>query len=258
MGHDGSITIVDLDTPVLLDNLTVSTDVYDVVMSEFGYAYAFPRLEEPAYIRAVEINTGVETLHTGQATHSGTKAKLSHDDVAIYSANSLYTPFEIEKFSLYDGTPEYLYDTPDTEEYAVCGDLWIAEYGSPIFTKCGHVFRASIVKDLDMTYRGTLETANHMLLHADHSGEANRVAVILEADTSSAENLLADTQVHIFDSSYLTPDHIIELPQQESNGLLYPLHGRYVFYTSSGQHVISIVQGDPAAGLSDDFFVVRF
>jgi hypothetical protein len=109
-----------------------------------------------------------------------------------------------------------------------------------------------------MTYRGTLETANSMLLHADHSAEADRVAVLLEADASTIENPLADTQVHIFDSSYLTPHNIIQIPQQESNGLSYPLHGRYVFYTESGQHVVLIVQGDPVAGLSDDFFVVRF
>ncbi|MGD8590751.1 MAG: PKD domain-containing protein, partial [Chromatiales bacterium] len=254
VGHDGNITIVDLVTPALLDDLTVNTDVFDVVMSEYGYVYAFPENEEPAYIHAIEIATGIETLHTGQSINAGTKAKLSHNDRVIYGANNL----DIEKYSIEDGTPVYLYDSPYTDEFAICGDLWLAEYGKTIFTKCGHVFRASIIKDLDMTYRGTLETANSMLLHADHSAEADRVAVLLEADASTIENPLADTQVHIFDSSYLTPHNIIQIPQQESNGLSYPLHGRYVFYTESGQHVVLIVQGDPVAGLSDDFFVVRF
>jgi hypothetical protein len=165
---------------------------------------------------------------------------------------------EINKFSVQEGKPVYLYDSPYTDEYAICGDLWIAEYGSPLFTKCGHVFRASIIEDLDMTYRGTLDTANNRILHADHSGEANRVAVILEADSSSTDNPLVDTQVHIFDSSYLTLQNIIRIPQQESNGLMYPLHGRNVFYTESGQHVILITQSDPEAELSNDFFVVRF
>jgi hypothetical protein len=248
VGHDGSITIVDLDTPALLNYLTVSTDVFDLVMSEFGYVYVLPRFAETPYILAVQISTGIQTPSTGHNIDSETKAKLSHDDKAIYSANSVQTPMEIDKFSVQDGKPVYLYDSPYTDEYAICGDLWLAEYGKTIFTKCGNVFRASIIEDLDMTYRGTLDTANNMILHADHSWEANRVAVILEADA----------EVHMFDSSYLTLQHIIGIPQHESNGLMYPLHGRYVFYTENGQHVNLVVQGDPAAGLSDEYFVVRY
>jgi hypothetical protein len=257
VGHDGMISHVDLQTPALLNTLAVSTDVFDIVLADNGYVYAFPHSYELDYIRTVEFETGIETLHVGELIQGDTKAKLHPREPYIYGANNESTSSNIEKYSIKEDITVYLYDSPYDGDYESCGDLWISEDGLTIFTKCGYVFRSSDLGFLDMFLR-SLSNLDTRIAHADHSIDVNRIAVIPEVDPSLLETLSADTAVSIYDRSYLTLHEVIDLPQIESNGLDYPLHGRYVFYTRTGKHIVLLVQSDPEAGLLNDFFVLQF
>jgi hypothetical protein len=257
VGHDGMISHVDLQTPALMDNFPVSIDVFDIVMADKRYAYAFPHSSGLDYIRAIELETGTEMLHFGELIHGDTKAKLHPREPYIYGANNELTSSNIEKYSIKEDIPVYLYDSPYDGDYESCGYLWITEDGLTLFTKCGYVFRSSDLNFLDLFLR-SLNTLNTRIAHADHSIDVNKIAVILEVDPTLPETLSADTAVSIYDRSYLALDKNIELPEIESNGLGYPLHGRYVFYTRTGQHIVLLVQSDPEAGLENEYFVVRF
>ncbi|MEO0606430.1 MAG: PKD domain-containing protein, partial [Myxococcota bacterium] len=76
VGHDGYVTIVDLDDASVVVTHPVSTDVIDVVLADNGYVYGFPRIDQWETIRTVNIATGEETESTGWSIRAGTYARL--------------------------------------------------------------------------------------------------------------------------------------------------------------------------------------
>lgn len=257
IAHDGWISYVNLVTPALVDTLSVSADVLDVVLAGNGYVYAFPRVDQWERIRAIEIATGTETLHEGNSIYAGTKAKLHPAGLTIYGANNGLSPSDIEKYSIENGTPVYLYDSPYHGDYAMCGDLWIMEDGLSIVTKCGNVFRSSTIQEEDMTYRGSLSTIAEQIEHADHSAEINEVAVIPQQPLWWSDANQSDSEVHFFDSTFLALRRTAQIPSLSLNETNYPLHGRFVYYSDNGELVTLVVQSDPEAGLLYDFFILR-
>ena len=112
VGHDAWVSYINLSRVTLEKTFAVSTDVLDVVLAGNGYVYAFPRTDQWERIRCISIATEVETQSTGNFIYAGTLAKLHPDGDAIFGADNGLSPSDIEKFSIANGTAEYLYDSP--------------------------------------------------------------------------------------------------------------------------------------------------
>jgi hypothetical protein len=253
VGHDGWVSYVDLSTESLVNTFAVSTNVYDVVLDGNGFIHAFPLTDQWERIRTIEIATGIETLHTGNSIYDETRARLHPDGSSIYGANNGLSPSDIEKYDVSVNPVNYLYDSPYHGDFAMCGDLWHSEDGLRIFTRCGNVFRASVIQGEDMQYNGSLDMAGQVSF-VDHSLEAGLVAAI----PYSWSDANADIDLLLFDDDYLTLNHSITLPEFTAGKTRYPSHGKFVFFSENGTRHFVIVQGDPASGMLYDYAILSF
>ena len=158
VGHDSHVTYVDLLTETVLTVNDVSCDALDIVLTNDGWAYVFPRRDQWTTIRCINVTTpnAIETPHTGNFIYAGAKAKLHPSGKYVYSADNNISPTDIEKYNIQNGTAQYLYDSPYHGDYAMGGDLWFEENGERLFTRAGTVFKTSEIQSLDMIYNGTI------------------------------------------------------------------------------------------------------
>jgi hypothetical protein len=257
VGHNGWISYVDLTAGTLVKTLLVSTDVLDVVLAGNGYVYAFPRTDQWENIRSVHVGTGQETLHSGMPIYAGTKGNLHPSGGAIYGANNGLSPSDIEKYDISQGPAQYSYDSPYHGDYAMCGDLWMSEDGSRIFTRCGNVFRSSSVRSEDMIYDGRLSQLD-AIRHLSHSSILGKVFAISDSTYYYSPLGRPDTEVQIYDGAFLAFERIVPLPRFAVGQATYAAHGRFVFVHSDGSRYYVIAQADPSAGMLYDYGIVTF
>ena len=158
VGHDAHVTYVDLMAETVLTTNDISCDALDIVLTNDGWTYVFPRRSQWENIRCINVSTNnaTETLHTGYDIYAGTKAKLHPSGKYVYGADNGISPSDIEKYDIQDGTAHYLYDSPYHGDYSVGGDLWFDQSGERLFTRAGTVFKTSDTQSMDMIYNGSL------------------------------------------------------------------------------------------------------
>ncbi len=255
VGHAGLVSYVDLQQGVLVKTLNVTATAADVVLAGNGKVYVSPASDQWVQLRAIDIATNTEVLHTGYSIRAGTVYKLHPDGRSLYGANRGLTPSDIEKIDISVHPPAYLYDSPYHGDYPMCGDLWMAEDGLRIFTACGNVFRASAVRSQDMTYNGSLASSGlSSIRHLTHSSAAGRVLAI--ANSTSTTTQPGDDQVRIVSYEHLQWERSVVLPKYQVGTQSYSSHGRFVFANAAGTEFYTIVQADPNVGLLYDYGVV--
>ena len=260
VGHNGWISYVNLSTGILVKTLSVTADVFDVVLAGNGYVYAFPRIDQWVAIHSVNILTGTETLGDTWAIYAGTRAKLHPGGTTIYGADNGLSPADIEKYDINGGPATYIYDSPYHGDYSMCGDLWISEDGLRIFTRCGNVFRSSPNRystgttPEDMTYNGALQGLTSVK-HLSHSQTIGKVAAVPDYWSTTAD----DTEVQIFNYDFLTFISKVTLPSfVVSSTSAYTGHGKYVFYNSDATKYFVVLQADSTSGMLYDYGVVQY
>jgi hypothetical protein len=141
----------------------------------------------------------------------------------------------------------------------MCGDLWISDDGGRIFTRCGNTFRASNDQVEDMTYSGSLDGLDSVE-HLDHSDVAGLVAAIPRATESWGGEPpgVEDIEVRLFDDQFLGFVSSFTLPDGQAPGGCFPLHGRYVFFDSSGTQIYVLAQIDAESGALLDYVLLTF
>lgn len=158
VGHDSHVTYVDLLAETVLTVNDVSCDALDIVLTNDGWTYVFPRQDQWTYIRCINVTTpnATETTNTGGPIYAGTKAKLHPSGKYVYGADNGLSPSDIEKYNIQNGTAQYLYDSPYHGDYPMDGDLWFEESGGRLFTRAGTVLKTSENSNQDMIYNGTI------------------------------------------------------------------------------------------------------
>ncbi len=244
VGHNGSISYVELVSKAVTTTWTVNGNIKDIVLAGNGYIYAVP---EQAPLLSVNVDTGDVATHA--ASFGYMKAiKLHPSGKAIY-ADAVN---RILKFDISSGTPVYLYSSSlPGMTYLAGGDLWMMEDGTGFVVKYGNIFPASEGSTFDMIRKASLYMS---LQHAVHSSAAASLAVI-PSELSSVE----DTEVQIFDDQLFGLQKFIALPDVNA-GSHYQAHGKFVFYDSTGTNMFVVVQADTSTvpGVSYDFGVVKY
>lgn len=254
VGHNGWISYVSLATATVEKQLAVSTNVIDIILAGNGFIYAFPRTDQWETIRCIEIATGTETTSGGYSIYAGTLAKLHPNGTAIYGADNGLSPSDIEKYDITNGTATMLYDSPYHGDYAMCGNLWIAEDGLRIFTACGNVFRSSAIRSEDMTYNGSLNSLS-LIAGLDHSSAANKVVAIPGNGYSTSNN---DIAIQFYGYDFLAFQKTISLPKFLVQGNAYSAHGKFTFFNAAGDSVYVIMKADNTSGLLYDYGITTY
>ncbi len=239
VGHDKAVSYVDLGAQKVVKEVAITTDALDVTLAGNGYVYAFPRLDQWERIHAVDLQSGLETLHTGEEIFAGTLARLHPDGKSIYGASNGLSPSDIEKYDISAGTPAYKYDSPYHGDYPMCGDLWFWPDGSRIFTRCGAVFHASSDPASDMTYAGSLKGLGRIQslacsLPAGRIAAAPSVSNVQQPTAAESTLSLFDPQFNLLASRTLPTF-------ADARGKTVPGSGKFIFFGKDGTliHVIA-------------------
>lgn len=248
VGHDGLVSFVDLKAPTLVQTYPASADVFDVVLAGNGYAYAFPRTDQWEHIRCINLQTGQETLSTGNSIFAESKAQLHPDGNSIYVVENKPYPYHTEKYSITAGTASFLYYSYSIDGFSLRGDHWISEDGLRIFTKGGKILTSSADEKRDIQYMGSIYGISN-IVHLAHHTQAEKVVAIPSGSHK-------DEEVWILEDDFLQPNARVKLPRFPSSGPF--AHGQYVFFNSAGSKYYVIVQAATGAGLSLDFGVADY
>ena len=260
VGHDAHVTYVDLIAETVLTTNTISCDALDIVLTDNGWVYAFPRRDQWEAIHCINVTTPYanETLSGSWDIYAGTKAKLHPSGKYIYGATNGLSPSDIEKYDIQNGTARYLYDSPYHGDYSMGGDLWFEESGERLFTRAGTVFKTSDIQGMDMTYNGSLsfEGGYGSILWLDQLDLKSELYLVLrgswyEGDPNppyvyvyNSDNLLYKTKYKVEDYSVGTDD----------NHVLYTASPYFVFVNSNGEELYVITKAN-GSGLLHEWAV---
>ncbi len=258
VGHDALITYVNLSTlkqatPPAPVQLNVTAPVFDLVLDGHGNVHAVPTVDQWVYFHSVNIATNVETVGTSGLLYAGSHAKLQPGSTYIYTADNGLEPSSMQKWDVSSGSAVYLYEMFGAT-YSVCGNLWFSDDTVTIYTPCGNVFRAAATQAQDMAYSGQLALMQSLygnqLVSVDESTAGKEILGVEESLFNCGPNgTPADcqTNVAIYDSTYLGLNALYSLPNVALAGQSYPQRGLFVFHSADGtqRFLISMLYGEP-------------
>ena len=248
-GHDAHVTYVDLMTESVLTVNSVSCDALDIVLTDSGWTYVFPRRDQWSRIFCLNVsneNASV-TQHTGNLIYAGTRGKLHPSGKYIYGADNGLSPADIEKYDIQDGTAQYLYDSPYHGDYYMDGDLWFEESGERLFTRAGTVFKTSETQSSDMIYNGKIQFQSDYgsILWLDQLDRNHELYFVTKAYNYWYDEV-ADPYVYVYSSDNLTYKEKIRIEDycvaNGDNYAIYDAKPQFVFAHSNGQQLYVITK----------------
>ncbi|HEU0142011.1 MAG TPA: IPT/TIG domain-containing protein [Bryobacteraceae bacterium] len=239
VGHDGWVTLVDLNTAAILNVISVPTDVHSLILAGNGYAYLFPQ-QEWGDLFSLELSSG--QIARTSAIYNGREPRLHVNGKNIYVGGQWQSKWDIS-----GGVAKLVNGWPSSG----CGKLWLTEDGRRFFGDCGKAYTTSEVPAQDYQYNGSLSNATR-IVWLDESAKAATIAAIPSAGPaySSSAKSIDDTQVQLYGDAYLGYLGAIPLPKFIVGGTAFPAHGRYVFWNQSGTGLYAVVQADSKALLT--------
>ena len=247
VGHDGWVTLIDLNTASVVKVISVPTDVHSLVLAGNGYAYLFP-LQEWGDLFSLELASG--QVSRTSAIYNGREPRLHVNGKAMYVGGQSQSKWDIS-----GGIAKPVTTWPNS---GGCGVPWLTEDGRRLFGDCGKAYTTSEVPAQDYLYNGSLSNATR-LVWVDESAKAATTAAIPAAGPSynSGAKSLDDTQVQLYNDAFLEYLGAIPLPPFMVGGASFAAHGRYVFWDRSGTGLYAVVQADSKALLSGGTAIVR-
>lgn len=247
VGHDGWVTLVDLNAASVQKVIAVPTDVHSLILASNGYAYLFP-LQEWGDLFSLGLDT--ERIERTGAIYKGREPRLHVDGKSIYVGGNYQSKWDIS-----GGVAKLVNSWPSS---GGCGKPWLTEDGRRLFGDCAKAYITSEVPAQDYQYNGSLSNASR-LVWLDESVKAAVTAAIPLGGSSYGTNAKAsdDTQVQLYLDAYLAYLGAIPLPKFIVGGSEFPAHGRYVFWNSSGTSLYVIVQADSKALLTGGTGIVQ-
>lgn len=153
--QEGYVASIDAVSPADPIPLYIPRDPWQIVTDGEGYAYVSGGSGQHTNAVAIDLGTAAWSL-TG--IHHKSNIQIHPNEDRIYSVTDGLSSNSLERREISSGTMTFTAESPDDNDYDVCGDLRIAPSGSSIFTRCGHVFTAADAASEDMRWRGTIET----------------------------------------------------------------------------------------------------
>lgn len=246
IGHTGMVTYVDVASMTIEKEYSILCDALDVVLTSKGWGYIFPIRDQWEAVYGIDLNDGSQHNSSDWMIYAGTVGRLHPSEKYIYGADNGVSPSDIEKYDIQNGTASMIRDSPYHGDYPMSGNLWFSEDGDRIFTRGKTILRSSELSSEDMTYNGTLGVTNP-IQSLFHSKTADRLFVLTYTYTWSSTQ--ADSELFVFDNSYLNYKGKYSLEEFVKNNQKYKAEGKFVFANQDGQSIYVLTKSDAAAGL---------
>lgn len=241
VGHDAMISSIDLKKRGIKEECFVSCPVFDIVLSDNGYAYSFPSFDQWVKIYCTNLATRKET--GCGLIYAGTKAKLHPSGKYIYGVG-----FEhCERYDITDDTISKTYDDSYSGDYYFSRDIWISEDGNSLYAKSGNTFTSNPLPSRDMLYAGRL---NYSVLGLSHSSEKTLIAALPD-----------DSTFYFYNPRYLNQLGIFSLKSLLASFNWTTPKGRFVFFNGEGTACTVVLTGKDhrfaAYTMNDDQYPAR-
>jgi chitinase len=252
------VSYINLAKRIVERTYDVSTDAIDIVLPGNGHVYVWPRTDQWATVRNVDLKTGGESPHEGRPIYAGMLARLHPSAKYIYGADNGLSPSDIHKFSILTETIKYLGDSRYHGDYTMGGNLWFSEDGARIFVKGGNVFRSSEAPSQDILYAGALEGVFGLRWVAT----STKAKKVLALDGGAYTHPQAPG-LRVYDTDFLSFKGTVALPKftapkGPSERTEFESQGYYVFVNSDTNRVYVLLNADPASGIDKDWALATF
>ncbi|NNF05328.1 MAG: hypothetical protein HKN21_01075, partial [Candidatus Eisenbacteria bacterium] len=233
VGHNGSVTVVDLETRSFQQTYETEKDAFDVVMGPEWWVYVFPNsAAETDRIHCVNVATGEQADHGGSEIVPGTYGYLHPSGKYLYGSRTGTEETFIEKYDIRLGIANYLYDGAEETGETDNGRIWIENGGGDyIYSQSADVYYTSEDTQDDMSFAATFRGLDDVVWVAS-SVPSNRVALILDKGDVNDE-------VRFYDREFIIPVGEGYIPEfatdQGEAGTYYQGSAQYVFFTEDGQ-----------------------
>ena len=245
VGHDGWVTVIDIETAEVLVSHPVDVQANSVVHGGNGYIYALPPGQWER-VRGVRISDGETHEHEGFSVYGGTIMRIHPIEPWIYAANRGLSPSDIEKYDISTVPTEYVSDSPYHGTYAMCGDLWLTWDGVRIITACGNTFRSSEVSSQDMVYAGALDMGDvNRVLWAGHSPDRGEIVTAV-GDLGWNQDIPGDAALIRFEDQYLNRLSFQGVPEYVKGGNTHEIVPELVAYHSGDEGVFLLANLESA------------
>ena len=247
VGHDAHATYIDLMTATILTVNDITCDAFDIVLTDDGWTYVFPREDQWENIHYINVtnNNALEGYST-RSIYAGTKARLHPSGKYLFDAEPLSSASS-EKFDIQDGEPRYI-TSSYYYDHTVDGDLWFEENGERMFCRSGNVFKTNDPHQ-DFAYNGSiaLEGSYTSILWLDHLALRNEIYLVIQGYDWSY-GMTYSPYVYVYNSDNLTyktkfriEDYVVNT-NGENN--VYTPSPCYVFARSNGAELYVITKAD--------------
>lgn len=237
VGHDGWISIVDLQTAAVVKIIPIITDVAHILLAANGYAYAFPA-REWSDIYSVLVSTG--TVTATSAIYDGRIPFLLPNTNYVYLTSSGWT----SKKTIASG----IIASATGSAPSSCGHYWSTEAGDRLITACATLYRSSSITTEDGEYSGTLSGAG-TLRGAAASDTRRTLAVIPGFSGATATDGLS---LWLYGYDYLALSGQLPLTQLTVNSASVATRGQYLTWNSDASKLYVVSKADSSAGLTSD------
>jgi len=166
----------------------------------------------------------------------------------------------VEEYAVGSGVPA-LQTPPAGANIGTCGDLWLSQAATRIFTRCGAVLRASSSTTEDLSAAGVLPRPSGvplLLRHVADSTVAGDISAVASADDPFVFSPPDDRTLRRWAANGLAAKESLVFPVETIGTSSFRWQGRFVFYRSDGLERYVLMQLDPAAGALQDFGLVTF
>ena len=248
VGHKQWVSYIDLVKLELIKTVAVPIDIYDLVLDAKGLAHAFSGTPYSTIAYSVNMQTGEVKPSVGNQVNDKEVVKLSPDGESILGIQF----GGLDRFDINAGFINNSERPLLDYSYSLCDRLWVLDGQSKIITGCGRLFNLPVISSLESSYAGKLNMDNTSLLAASYSKNNGEIAGITDSFFDSASEI-SNSSIHIFDEMTLSETETIALPDFMDKDKTVAMHGRFVFYSSDGSNIYTVVEADKKSRLDRRF-----
>lgn len=256
VGHDGAVTLVNLETlKVMATHTEIGFKVADIALKNTQKAYASESGYNWNSLYEIDLQTGVATPHSGityASLYGNARIKLQPGAENIYAIEQGLSPTDLQKFDTSSSPPTYLYDSPYHGDYPMGSNFWFSDDGNYILTAGGTMFRTTSTQSTDMRYVRSTSVNNdytNYILAADHSATAGKFVTVTNISDDYFEPRYS---VRTYTTQLLTLTETHEFDPLSLNGKDSLAEPAYAFFNAVGTNYYVILKQD------NDSFLVKY
>ncbi|MFC3882168.1 S-layer homology domain-containing protein [Bacillus songklensis] len=156
--QQGAVAIIDANQMKVEKQFNIDLDPFDIAADGKGHIFVTSGSGQHTSMHSYDEATGEKLGEMGLYERSYMQMHPSLN--RIYTIDTNVSPRDMDVFQ-FDENGKFIstYDSPYHGDYNLATDLTISPDGKYIFNSIGNIFRATMLKDSDMSYVGKLDKA---------------------------------------------------------------------------------------------------